>query len=195
MVALLLTACKRGYIVEEGRVYYNYWNEGSGQNKRLLEIADPATFQTLEYDCDCSFYFAKDKNRIYIDGQPIKNIDPESFRFIGNYMFSDKDSAYFFGFYNDINNCAVKGVDPENIKLISYPWAKSKDILIYGYDTIRLKDISSFVPIDRNWGKTENYVINENKILLGADPNTFKVINSYSGKDKYHTYEFGKIKK
>ena len=29
-----------GYKVENDKVYYEYWNEGSGQGKRLIEQAD-----------------------------------------------------------------------------------------------------------------------------------------------------------
>jgi len=190
-----LAGCKRGYKVENEKVYYEYWNEGSGQNNRLVESADAKTFQILDFDCDCSFYFGKDKNHLYIDGEPIRDIDPNTFKFIGNYVFRDKDSAYFFGFYNNINNCAIKGVNPNKLKLISYPWSRADNILIHGYDTLLLDDINDFVPIDEDWGKTKKYVISKNTILKNADPETFKVINSYTGKDKNYTFEFGKIKK
>jgi hypothetical protein len=190
----ILTSCRRGYKIEGNNVYWEHWNEGSGQNKDFIDDADAKTFQKLKFDCDCDFKFAKDKNHLYIDGEPIRDIDPNSFRFIGNYVFRDTDSAYFFGAYNNINNCAIKGVDPDKIKLISYPWAKSDNLLIHGYDTLSLNDISDFLPINEDWGKTKKYVINKSEILSGADPATFKVINSYSGKDKNHTYEFGEIK-
>ncbi len=193
LTVLSLTSCRHGYKVEEDTVYYEYWNEGSGQNKRLLEQADAKTFQILNFDCDCSFKFAKDRNHLFIDGELIKNIDPHTFKFIGNYIFRDKDSAYFFGFYNNLNDCAIKGISPDNIELIEYPWAKVDNILIHGGDTLFLDDINDFVPIDRDWGKTEQYVINESQIIYGADVKTFKVINGYSGKDKEYKYEFGFI--
>lgn len=190
----ILASCRRGYKVENRKVYYEYWNEGSGQNKWFLEKADAESFQTLKFDCDCSFYFGKDKKHLFIDGQPIRHIDPNTFRFVGNYIFRDKDSAYFFGFYNNINDCAIKGVNPDKLKLIKYPWSKTENILVHGYDTLLLDDINDFEPIDEDWGKTKKYVINNNEILKDADPETFRVINSYSGKDKRHQYEFGKIK-
>ncbi|QNF33237.1 DKNYY domain-containing protein [Adhaeribacter swui] len=193
LTILLLTSCKQGYKVEDEKVYYEYWNEGSGQNKRLLEHADAKTFQILSFDCDCSFKFGKDKNHLYIDGELIKNIDPHTFQFIGNYIFRDKDSAYFFGFYNNLNNCAIKGIRPDDIELIEYPWAKAGNILIHGGDTLFLDDINDFVPIDRDWGKTKQYVINGSQIIYGADVKTFKVINGYSGEDKEYKYEFGVI--
>ena len=190
----VLTGCRRGYTIEDGKVYYEYWNEGSGQNKRLIKGADARTFEILKFDCDCSFEFGKDKSRVYIDGKSIDNIDPGSFRFIDDYVFRDKDSAYFFGFYNDINKCVMKGVDPDKLELISYPWAKAGNTLIHGHDTLSLDDIDDFQPIDEDWGRTKKYVINNDEILKGADPKTFRVINSYSGRDRKHIYEFGEIK-
>ncbi|KAA9325958.1 DKNYY domain-containing protein [Adhaeribacter soli] len=189
----ILTSCRRGYIVESDKVYYEFWNEGSGQNKRLIEQADAKSFKELTFDCDCNFKFGRDKNHLFIDGEHIKNIDPNTFKFIGNYIFRDKDSAYFFGFYNNINDCVIKGVNPDKIKLIKYPWAKADNVLIHGRDTVNIPDINRFIPIDDDWGKTKKYVINKNQILYGADVETFKIISSFQGKDKNFNYEFSII--
>ena len=192
-----LTGCRHGYKVENDKVYYEYWNEGSGQGKRLIEQADAATFQTVKFDCDCSFAFGKDKNHLFIDGEMMRGIDPNTFKFIGNYVFADKDNAYFFGFYNDLNNnlndYVIKGVNPNKIELIKYPWAKADNILIYENDTIYLDDIDDFIPIDEDWGKTKKYFINRNRIIYDADVKTFKILDSYRGKDKNYNYESGFI--
>lgn len=192
-IILILTSCRQGYKVEDGKVFYEYWNEGSGQGKRLVENADAKTFQELSFNCDCNFEFGKDKNHLFIDGQLIKNIDPNTFKYIGNYIFRDKDSAYFFGFYNSLNDCVIKGIDPNKIKLIQYPWAKTDNILIHGSDTVHIDDIHEFNPIDKYWGKTKKHIINKNKILDGADIETFESISSFQGKDKSYNYEFGFI--
>src|SRR5579872_6764948 len=118
---VLLVSCKREYTVEGNKVYYNYWNEGSGSQKWLIDSADAKTFTGLKFDCDCDFTFGRDKRHLFIDGVPIRNIDPNSFRFVGHYIFRDKDSAYFFGFYSSINDCVISGVDPDKIKLLTYP--------------------------------------------------------------------------
>lgn len=196
LILLVLTSCKRGYKVEGDKVYYEYWHSGLGfeQGKRLID-ADAKTFKSLNFDCDCSFEFGKDKNHLFINGDPIKNIDPNTFTFIGNYIFRDKDSAYFFGFYNDLNNCVIKGVNPNKIKLIKYPWAMADNLLINGQDTLFLEDINDFTPIDNDWGKTKKYIINRDKIVFGADLETFKILSPFEGKDKYFNFEFGLIKK
>jgi len=189
----ILTSCRHGYKVEGDKVYYEYWNEGSGQNKRLIEQADAKTFKSLSFDTDCSFEFGRDKNHLFIDGELIKDIDPNTFKFVGNYIFRDKDSAYFFGYYSDLNDCAIRGINPNKITLIKYPWAKTDNLLIHGKDTVRLNDINDFIPIDDDWGKTKKYVVNGNQILYDADIATFEVISSFQGKDKNFNYEFGII--
>ena len=190
-----LTSCRHGYKVENGKVYYEYWHEGLGfkQGIRVIEEADAMSFKSLNFDCDCSFKFGKDKNHLFIDGELIKNIDPNTFTFIGNYIFRDKDSAYFFGFYNNLNDCVIKGVNPDKIELIKYPWSKAENLLINGRDTVYLEQISEFTPIDNDWGKTKTLIINRNKILYGADLESFKIISSYEGKDENYNYEFGFI--
>jgi hypothetical protein len=191
----ILSSCRQGYKVENGKVYYEYWNEGVGQGKQVLEAANAATFEVLNFKCDCDFSFGRDKQHLFIDGVMIKQVDPNTFKYLDNYTFADKDSAYFYGFYNDLKDCTIKGIDLKQLKFIKYPWSKANDILIYGSDTLRLDDINEFIPIDRDWGKTRTKVINRNKGLAGADPNTFQAINSYSGKDNTHYYEFGKVAK
>jgi len=179
--------------VEGDRVYYEYWNEGSGQNKRLIQQADAKTFQKLSIDGGCNFEFAKDKNHLFIDGEPIKNIDPNTFKSIGNCIFRDKRAAYFFGSYNELYDCAIKGVNPDSIELIKYPWARCGDLLIHGKDTVYLDDISEFTPLDNDWGKTKRHIINNNEILYGADVATFEILSSFQGKDKNYNFEFGII--
>ena len=194
LTLLFLTSCTRGYKVENGKVYYEYWNEGSGQGKRLIEQADAKTFRKLNFDSESNFEFGKDKNHLFIDGEVMKNIDPTTFKFIGNYIFRDKDSAYFFGFYNDLNDCVIEGINPNKIELLKYPWAKSNNILIHGSDTITVDAASEFNPIDEDWGKTKKYIINNNQILYDADLETFKTTSSFEGKDKKYSYESGFIK-
>ncbi len=192
---IALLGCSHGYKIEDNRVYYVHWNEARGKGSQLLPQADASTFESLDFNCDCSFEFGKDKDHLYIDGQLIENIDPNTFRFIGNYIFADKDSAYFFGFYTNLNDCSIDGVNPHEIALITYPWAKSGNILINGSDTLSLADITDFTPIDNNWGKTKSAIIFNNQLLVGADPASFEIINSYAGKDNQHTFEFGKMTK
>lgn len=191
---LILTSCNPEYVIEKNKVYYKYWNSASGNHKELIEKADAKSFQKIKVDDNSNLCIGKDKNSIYIDGKPMRNIDPKTFKYLGNNIFSDIDSVYFFGFYNDINHCSIKGIDNRKIKLIEYPWSKAENILIHGKDTLTINDISSFTPINNDWGKTKNYIIYKTKIIIEADLKTFEIVNSYTAKDKNHTYELGDVK-
>ncbi|MEG0917616.1 MAG: DKNYY domain-containing protein [Myroides sp.] len=195
-ISCFFSSCNFGYKKENGKVFYKYWNAGMGISTRTFEIIDVdfETFEEIEFDSDCSFKFARDKNNLYIDGHKYNDVDPKTFKYIGNYIFADKDSAYFFGFYNNFNDCSIKNINPNKIELLKYPWAKSGNYLINGKSTIYLNDINDFTPIDDDWGKTKTKIINCNKILYDAHVESFEVISSYEGKDKYFNYEFGAIK-
>lgn len=189
----LISSCESKYYIKDGTVYFESYNEGSGQAIKLVYGADPRTFKELKIENDSEFNFGSDKNHLYIDGVLIEKIDPKSFKYLGNYFFRDKDSAYFFGFYNDIQKCCVNGVNPNKIELLDYPWAKSGNILIHGYDTLTIRGINSFKAIDEEWGKSNEYVVYENKILYGSDSKTFTPISDIVGKDKNFHFRYGII--
>lgn len=193
MLVLMISSCRKGYKIEDDQVYYEYWNEGSGQHTDPLTDADVNSFEILEFDDESSFAFGRDKQHLFIDGRLMRRIHAASFQFIGDYFYADKDSVYFLGFYNDINDCSVKGIRRDQFQLISYPWARAGKTLIHGNDTLTLTDIETFEPLDEDWGKTRSCVINNATLLPGADPASFEIINSFTGKDKHHTYEFGKV--
>ncbi|MGS0747438.1 DKNYY domain-containing protein [Halpernia sp. GG3] len=197
-LSLILTSlfsCKKGYEKENGKVYYEHWNEGSAQNKKLMKNVDFKTFKEIEFKDKTSFSFAKDKNHLFIDGDIMKNIDPETFTFINNYYFKDKNKIYFFGFFNDINDCSVKGIDSNHFQTLKYPWAKSGKILINGQESVFVDDIDSFKPIDEDWGKTNKYIINRNVILKNANPKTTKILSSYEAIDGNKKYKYGIMEK
>jgi hypothetical protein len=192
LLSILFFSCKRKYIVKDNKVYCSYWIEGN-KSEFLVDSADAKTFKSIDLKCDCDFSFGKDINFLFIDGLRVNGIDPNSFSFIGNYIFRDKNSAYFFGFYNNLDDCRIDSVKPDKIELLKYPWAKADNKLIWGKQTLSLDDINDFKPIDDDWGKTKTKIINDGEILKGVDYNTFQIINSSSAKDKYHKFEYGKM--
>jgi hypothetical protein len=191
----LLFSCRKGYIKEDGKVYYEFWNEGSGQNKRLMKNVDYQTFNKIKFKGNSSFCFAKDKYHLFIDGDLIKNIDAATFSYIDNFYFRDKNNIYFLGFTHDMNDTSVKGIDPNYFETMKYPWAKSGKILINGQESVFVDDIESFKPIDDDWGKTNKYIINRNVILKYANPKTTKILNSYEAVDGTKKYKYGILEK
>jgi len=89
LLFLVITGCSTGYENTGEAVYYNHWNEGSGQHHRQLD-ADPKTFRVLEFSS-----YAKDEKTVYYDGQAITGADAASFEALGDYYGKDNN----FGWY------------------------------------------------------------------------------------------------
>jgi hypothetical protein len=192
-ICLLVSSCGKSYVIENGQVYLSGWNEGVGNYRRPVEGADAATFTDLQFGDDCGFAFGRDKEHLYIDGVVLKDLDPSSFQFMGNYVFRDAHAAYFFGFYNDLNDTRIDSIDPNSIVLLEYPWARSGDRLIHGRTWIALDGLVDFQALNESWGRTDRHVIYEGRVVAGADPASFKATSSYQGHDRSHRYEFGKV--
>jgi hypothetical protein len=192
ILATLLLSCGKKYIINDNKVYLTGMNE-NGNYERLIDNADAKTFESLDLKCECNFTFGKDINHLFIDGIKMEGINPNSFKFLGNYIFRDKDSAYFFGVGGNMQDRKIHNINPDKIKFIKYPWAKAENKLIHGTEALELDDLSDLVLIDEDWGKTKTKIIYHGKVLKDADYQTFQIINSYSGGDKNHIFEFGKI--
>lgn len=191
---LFLGGCKKEYIKEKDKIYLKSWNEGLGIMKIEVINADPESFKTIYFNCKSDLVFGKDKNCLYIDGIEFKKADQNTFNLVGNFVFRDKDSAYFLGFYDEIENTTIHNVNPNTIKVFSiFLWAKTNKSIIWGKETFNVNNVSKFVPINENWGKTDSQIIFQNNIVEDVDYYSFKVIDNYKGKDKNNTFENGKI--
>lgn len=94
LINLLILFCFcgcSGYVIEKDGVYYEDWNEARGRTKRLLKDLDPETFEVLENDA-----FGKDKNYVYLNGNPIIGADPKSFKVINDAFSVDDFRAYYY---------------------------------------------------------------------------------------------------
>ncbi|NHM07492.1 hypothetical protein G4D82_09695 [Flavobacterium sp. CYK-4] len=191
---LSLYSCEEKYIIENESVYFKC-NRGGGfeMSKELIAEADSKTFESLEYE-DVNGTLGKDKESVFYNGQVVKSCDPKTFKYLGNYLFKDKNSLFFFGFYNTPDDWKIDGVNINKIKLFSYPWSTDGEYLIFGYQKLKLDDVKDFKPIDEQWGKTKSKIIYENKVLEMIDYNSFEVINYSTAKDKNHTYTYGDFK-
>lgn len=184
---ILVTSCQRGYVIEDGKVYFTGWNEANGNIKYEVEHSDAATFETI--NVGGNGLWGKDKNHVYHEATIIENADPASFEELGHYYFKTKDSLYYFGSYADLNFCEVKNIG--SVKLDFYdtePWARSGNYVICEHNATYLDDIVEFEPIDSEWGKTKSHIIWIGNVLEGVDVESFVPINRYTGKDKSGTF-------
>ena len=183
VIFLMCFGCKEKYIIKNDKVYKQGWNEGVGNYEYIVEGADFKTFENLDFD-DINLVLGKDKDNVFMDGKIIQNCDPRTFNSLGDYYFKDKNSIYFLGFYSSEADWKIDSIIPTKFRIIKYPWATDGKVLIWGSHTLQLKDLKSFTPINENWGKTKNEIINEYKILKNVDYSSFKVIDDYSAVDK-----------
>lgn len=101
---LFLSGCSTGYRKDGNAVYYEYWNEGSGSHKDKLD-ADPETFEVLKDDS-----YAKDKKRVFYNGDVIKGADAATFEALNEWYAKDKnkgcrDKWGCFNPYHGRQNC------------------------------------------------------------------------------------------
>ena len=89
LLTVTFFSCSTGYKNEGDVVYYEHWNEGSGQHKNKID-ADPKTFKVLKFDT-----YAKDGNSVFYQGEKIIGADVKTFEALGDFYAKDKK----FGWY------------------------------------------------------------------------------------------------
>jgi hypothetical protein len=186
---ILMTGCfpEEKYKITEDSVYLTGWNEGTGDYILRVKEADPGTFETIETDCNC--VMGKDKDHVFHEKTLIENADPKTFRYIGQYYFADSDSVYFFGSYNNVNDCEVWGASPTETKVYEqYPWAHDERHLIHGHTVTRLSDLNDLKIINENWARSTDKIFYMGVVLDSVDLSTFEVMSKTKARDKRYVY-------
>jgi hypothetical protein len=70
----ILTSCRRGYLIENDKVYFEYWNEAVGHGRYLIEQTDAKTFQEFKLDGAHDFVFGFDK-KDFCEYEPAAFVD------------------------------------------------------------------------------------------------------------------------
>ncbi len=90
LLAIFLWNCT-GYKVEKEGVYYKRFDESRGPSQRLIESADPRSFDVLDYE------YAKDSKHAYYQRNIIPGAEPSSFKPLSRLYAVDKFRAYYAG--------------------------------------------------------------------------------------------------
>jgi hypothetical protein len=187
---LLLAGCNPQYLIKNGQVYIKEWNEADGTGERLVAGADASTFQPFK--TDANVLVGRDQYHVFLDGGVLGQADPKTMTYLGNYFFADKQTVYFVGFQNDSSGYEVMGANPRTTRTAKeYPWAYDDQHAIYGPDLLKVPDSNTLVGLSDSWAKTASKVLYKRKILDGADATTFRVVDDYTGQDKYRRYHPG----
>jgi hypothetical protein len=207
-----LTGCNTGYQQINGEWKYVTLDEGYGRRENPIAGADAASFEKLGRSG-----FARDRSQVYYQGKPLEGADAATFENLKGSYWRDKDRVYYFdhpiegadpGSYGllrsdwarDANNVYV-GADPVNPKdlatfeIVNNNWAR--DSLWYypaqyaRHAPIEVLDRETFQILDGVWAKDCCRVFYFNRIVEGADPATFEVVNDVRGRDKDYYYLMG----
>lgn len=104
--------------------------------------------------------FARDRNSVYDAGEVLENSDPATFEQIDTYTFIDKQNVYFIDQHYGMVT-QLENIDTEGVELVDGSYLKTKSTVFY-----------------------------EDKLLFGADPNTFEVLQGGFTKDKNVVYNY-----
>ncbi|MCD6067278.1 MAG: hypothetical protein K0S33_2104 [Bacteroidetes bacterium] len=214
LLCILLSACNSTEI-EDGKVYYVSWNEGSGKVKTLIEGADADTYEKLS-----DSYYAIDKSHVFYQSVMLDGADPNSFKPIGEDYGKDARSVYRYAE-------KIPGADPASFKLLpDKPYAKDRNDYYFEAKPLQVNDMNSFRLLAsenmydyRAKDKTHYYIESKkflladyesftllrngfaldtvnvyrlDSIVVGADPQTFKVLSDEWAKDRSACYYYGK---
>lgn len=164
-----------------------------------LEGADSETFEFL--DKVNPYLFAKDKNRLYFQGEIVENGDPASIQSIGYAYYKDKGQVYFLNERPDFTLLEkIEDADSSSFGVICMGYAKDAHHVYFGSKVIEYANPETFAVVwdEGGWnyyGKDTNSVYYYGKVLPGSDPKTFEFMKDWDhcAKDKNNIYRVGKI--
>lgn len=186
-MTLFFSSCNTGYEEKDGKIYLHTIDESVGHRYTEVVGADPATFEELK--TSGSAYMGKDNTHVYHDTRILKEADPNTFEFIGDWYYKDQQFVYFFGFYNDINQCQLDGADPSTFKRYSkYPWGHDATNVFWATRPVQTTDPKTFKPLNKHWGKTQSHVIYKDSVIQVIDYASLRILNDNYALDKHNVY-------
>lgn len=112
-----------------------------------------------------------DDTYIYYNNDPVGGSDVATFKALNNEFAQDKNWIYVWG-------SPMFDVDRKTFKIISGSYAADKDRIYSGSSPIPNADLATFQVVDSDSGlsKDKEFVYSHDRVVEGADPDTFNVI-------------------
>ncbi len=143
-------------------------------------------------------------NKVYYEGDLLKNADVESFQILSHLYAKDKKNVYSFGeiiYEFDVESfevCFTLGNDPTPTN-----YTKDKNSIYYLNVKLEQLDLDTFIALENYYGKDKKLVFFEDHLVEYIDTKTFisyrksQIVDgiSYNSEDKNNYYSFGKIVK
>lgn len=212
LLVLVLAGCNAGYQQIDGQWKYVTIDSGYGRRENEIPGVDQATLKPFK-----GTSFAADKNQVYYEGRPLAGADAATFRQLRSPYWADSKRVYWYkepipgadpksfdyvrGFWTrDANNFyygadPVNPKDPNTFRVVNANWARDSQWYYpaNGNRHIPIKelDYASFQILKAGWAKDCCRVFYFDRVVEGADPASFEVINDVRGRDKAFYYLTG----
>ncbi|MBP5360810.1 MAG: DKNYY domain-containing protein [Bacteroidaceae bacterium] len=116
--------------------------------------------------------------------------DADSFEEIEDWLGRDKNHVWY-------EARLVEGCDPQTVKAVKKGLFCDKKDYYFEGAPLHVKDMATFEVVAFNeyclWAKDSKCGYYDSTRLEGIDSKTFKTIDTFVAKDKYHVYYFGKV--
>lgn len=148
--------------------------------------------------------YYEDRNKIYVDGEPLDHIDAASFKllqsgdFDGGAYAKDKNAVYY-----SCKGEVLKGADPATIQVVGQNYVRDASHVYYYNSIIDAADPNTFTLLGGTedigmglttshiYSKDKNHVYHLGQKIDGADPATFQILGYAYAKDKSYAYISG----
>jgi hypothetical protein len=126
-----LISCSPGYKKTEGKWAYVTYDEGNGKNVKYIDV-DESTFKILSDN-----RYAKDKTKVFFEGDLIKTAESKSFSIISGDYSADEYQVY-------LKNYIIIEADPKTFKRLKSFYARDQKHIFSGTVPLRVTDIEHF---------------------------------------------------
>lgn len=192
---------KAGYVpIDKNHVYVlvdNYYHiSDTGDGFKILEDADPETYEQLNYD------FAKDKNFIFRNNEKMQGVDYESFDVVNSQFCKDKNGVYYYWYQQPLYRTEV---NVSQVVDLAYFCIRDDEYVYIHTDNIDLdiKDRIVRIPFknadqiqfynDNSIVKIDDNIYYKGKILEKANASTLEEIGYGYVKDDSLVFFHGQI--
>lgn len=164
------------YEVADGKVTYYRWNPMSMRyHARVLEQADPATFETIGTE------HGKDATTVYEWDIPIHHADPATFKLLtANYA---RDATQIF-----YGRTRLEGADVTTFERLSDGWSRDSDDVYFGNKRLDVCDIDTFETLSM-WQALDSqcYYI-ESEQITAIDRTSLQILRGGYARDRSQVY-------
>lgn len=174
-----------------------YYIDGAREGFRVLEDADPLTYEQLNY------HFAKDKNYVFRNNKKLTQVDYKSFEIINDQFCKDQNAIYHYWYQKPLQKVDSINVS-ETISLSPY-CIRDKENVFFHLGSINYENTDKIIRIpfknpdkinffeEKALIKIDDKIYYGGRVLNQADASSFEEVGYGYAKDINYVYFLGKI--